>query len=136
MQTLVAEGSLLLGPSWALGIDGRGKKALSRMNPLCTLRYSATHVDKHNMVYRLDAVDAYEQKLVKKIVVVLYGTTFWKEVLNFDALLKHGMISPEDLDLYQYADDVDSAFKILESGLTKYYLEPDKETPAIAKSRV
>jgi len=51
------------------GIDGRGKKALSRMNPLCTLRYSATHVDKHNMVYRLDAVDAYEQKLVKQIEV-------------------------------------------------------------------
>ncbi|SHM72605.1 type III restriction-modification system endonuclease [Rhizobacter sp. OV335] len=51
------------------GIDGRGKKALSRMHPLCTLRYSATHVDKHNMVYRLDAVDAYEQKLVKQIEV-------------------------------------------------------------------
>ena len=51
------------------GIDGRGKKAMARMHPLCTLRYSATHVDKHNMVYRLDAVDAYEQKLVKQIEV-------------------------------------------------------------------
>lgn len=51
------------------GIDGRGKKALTRLHPLCTLRYSATHVDKHNMVYRLDAVDAYEQKLVKQIEV-------------------------------------------------------------------
>jgi type III restriction enzyme len=51
------------------GIDGKGKKALARMNPLCTLRYSATHVDKHHMVYRLDAVDAYEQKLVKQIEV-------------------------------------------------------------------
>ncbi len=51
------------------GIDGRGKRAMARMNPLCTLRYSATHVDKHNMVYRLDAVDAYEQKLVKQIEV-------------------------------------------------------------------
>ena len=39
------------------------------MNPLCTLRYSATHTDKHNMVYRLDAVDAYEHKLVKQIEV-------------------------------------------------------------------
>ncbi|MBC7622168.1 MAG: DEAD/DEAH box helicase family protein [Aeromicrobium sp.] len=51
------------------GIDGRGKRALDRMNPLCSLRYSATHVHKHNMVYRLDAVDAYEQKLVKQIEV-------------------------------------------------------------------
>ncbi len=39
------------------------------MNPLCTLRYSATHVDKHHMVYRLDAVDAYERELVKQIEV-------------------------------------------------------------------
>ena len=51
------------------GLRGRGKEALSAMNPLCTLRYSATHVNKHHMVYRLDAVDAYERKLVKQIEV-------------------------------------------------------------------
>ena len=51
------------------GLQGRGKEALDAMNPLCTLRYSATHVDKHHMVYRLDAVDAYERKLVKQIEV-------------------------------------------------------------------
>lgn len=51
------------------GLEGRGKEALTAMNPLCTLRYSATHVDKHHMVYRLDAVDAYERKLVKQIEV-------------------------------------------------------------------
>ncbi|MEG7405836.1 type III restriction-modification system endonuclease [Serratia marcescens] len=51
------------------GMEGRGKEALDAMNPLCTLRYSATHVDKHHMVFRLDAVDAYERKLVKQIEV-------------------------------------------------------------------
>ena len=51
------------------GLEGQGKEALDAMNPLCTLRYSATHVDKHHMVYRLDAVDAYERKLVKQIEV-------------------------------------------------------------------
>jgi type III restriction enzyme len=51
------------------GLKGQGKKALDAMNPLCTLRYSATHVDKHHMLYRLDAVDAYERKLVKQIEV-------------------------------------------------------------------
>lgn len=51
------------------GLEGRGKEALGMMNPLCTLRYSATHVQKHHMVYRLDAVDAYERKLVKQIEV-------------------------------------------------------------------
>lgn len=51
------------------GLSGAGKSALGEMNPLCTLRYSATHIDKHHMVFRLDAVDAYERKLVKQIEV-------------------------------------------------------------------
>jgi len=51
------------------GLAGRGKEALGAMSPLCTLRYSATHVDKYHMVYSLDAVDAYERKLVKQIEV-------------------------------------------------------------------
>lgn len=51
------------------GLQGQGKKALDAMNPLCTLRYSATHVDKHHMVYRLDAVDAYDRGLVKQIEI-------------------------------------------------------------------
>jgi type III restriction enzyme len=51
------------------GLEGRGKEALGAMDPLCTLRYSATHADKHHMVFRLDAVDAYERKLVKQIEV-------------------------------------------------------------------
>jgi predicted Rossmann-fold nucleotide-binding protein len=76
------------------------------------------------------------QKLEKKIVVLLYGSAFWKEVLNFDALVKYGMISEQDLNLFEFADDVETAFRALESGLTKHYLEPPKEVPAIAKSRV
>ena len=55
------------------GVNGRGKEALQRMNPLCTLRYSATHDPEarrmRHSVYALDAVDAYEQKLVKQIEV-------------------------------------------------------------------
>ena len=51
------------------GLKGQGRQALARMNPLCTLRYSATHADEHHMVYRLNAVDAHERKLVKQIEV-------------------------------------------------------------------
>lgn len=51
------------------GLDGKGKKAMERMHPLCNLRYSATPKHAHNMVFRLDAVDAYERKLVKQIEV-------------------------------------------------------------------
>ena len=76
------------------------------------------------------------QKLMKKMVVILYGTTFWKEVINFDALVRHGTISPEDVNLFQFADDVDTAFGMLESGLTKHYVQPEQELPGIAKSRV
>ncbi|MBM5815530.1 MAG: DEAD/DEAH box helicase [Cyanobacteria bacterium K_Offshore_surface_m2_239] len=51
------------------GLDGKGKKAMERMNPLCNLRYSATPKQAHHMLYKLDAVDAYERKLVKQIEV-------------------------------------------------------------------
>src|SRR5215831_3542797 len=51
------------------------------------------------------------QKLVKKMVVLLYGTAFWNEILNFEALVRHGVIDQKDLDLFQFADDVDKAFE-------------------------
>lgn len=51
------------------GDQGAGRQALRQMRPLFTLRYSATHVDPHHRVYRLDAVDAWEQHLVKSIEV-------------------------------------------------------------------
>ncbi len=47
----------------------KSKEAIASLNPLCTLRYSATHVDKYHMLYKLDSVDAYERKLVKQIEV-------------------------------------------------------------------
>jgi hypothetical protein len=46
------------------------------------------------------------------------------------------MISPKDLELFSFADDVEAAFQLLEEGLTKHYLEPDKELPSITKSRI
>lgn len=51
------------------GVSGAGKQALEGIHPLFTLRYSATHVHKHHMVYRLDAIDAYQRRLVKQIEV-------------------------------------------------------------------
>lgn len=47
----------------------KSKEAIASLNPLCTLRYSATHIEKYHMMYRLDSVDAYERKLVKQIEV-------------------------------------------------------------------
>jgi len=45
------------------------KKAIENLNPLCTLRYSATHINRYNMVYSLDPVKAYDLGLVKQIEV-------------------------------------------------------------------
>ena len=76
------------------------------------------------------------QKLLKKMAVILYGSQYWKEIINFDALLKHGMIAESDLQLFTFADDVDTAFKTLVSSLTKYWLDPSHETPSISKTQV
>ena len=51
------------------------KKAISELNPLCTLRYSATHKEMYNPVFKLDSIDAYEKKLVKQIEVATVGVT-------------------------------------------------------------
>ncbi|MDN5361087.1 MAG: type restriction enzyme [Moorella sp. (in: firmicutes)] len=47
----------------------KAQEAIKALNPLCTLRYSATHRDPYNLVYRLDPVRAFELKLVKQVVV-------------------------------------------------------------------
>jgi len=52
----------------------KSKEAIKSLNPLCTLRYSATHVEKHNLVYKLDAVDSYNLGLVKQIEVAGFTT--------------------------------------------------------------
>lgn len=47
----------------------KAQEAIKALNPLCTLRYSATHRNPYNLVYRLDPVRAFDLKLVKQIVV-------------------------------------------------------------------
>lgn len=86
---------------------------------------------------------AQTRKLDKQLVIVLYGSKFWNEILNFEAFSRYGLISPEDLSLFSFADDPEQAMTILREGLTQHYLSPDaqlpaqeKVTPAIARSRV
>ena len=50
-------------------ITPKAKEALKTLNPLVTLRYSATHKELYNLMYRLTPVDAYQKKLVKQIEV-------------------------------------------------------------------
>jgi hypothetical protein len=85
---------------------------------------------------------AQTKKLENKIVIVLYGSDFWREILNFEALIKHGVISPEDMNLFRFADTPEEALRILKEDLTRYYLEPEstlqypiEDAPEIARSR-
>jgi uncharacterized protein (TIGR00730 family) len=76
------------------------------------------------------------QKLAKKITIVLYGSEYWKEIINFDALVKYGMISREDMQLFSYADDPPSAFELLKTNLMAHAIQLETtETPSISRSR-
>ena len=70
-------------------------------------------------------------KLDRRIPILMYGTAYWKEIINFDALARHGMISPRDLELFHFVDDTASALKLLQGSLGQ---EQDVHTPALASS--
>ena len=53
------------------------------------------------------------RKIEKKLPILIYGTDFWNEVINFDALVKWGTIDKEDLKLIHFSDTVDEAFEYL-----------------------
>lgn len=63
------------------------------------------------------------EKLRKKISILIYGTDYWNDIINIEKMSENGMISPEDLDLFHYANTVDDAFKILTEDLEKNYVE-------------
>ncbi|MGC1456845.1 MAG: TIGR00730 family Rossman fold protein [Steroidobacteraceae bacterium] len=56
-------------------------------------------------------------KLGRRVPVILYGTEYWNEIINFKALLRHGMISAEDLDLFKYVDTPEAALRVLQATL-------------------
>src|SRR5216684_5158450 len=82
------------------------------------------------------------EKLAKKIVVVIYGSDYWKKIVNFEAMADAGMIASEDLELFKIADSPEESLEFLKEGLTKYHLGPQqaKRTgeaaiPEIARTR-
>jgi uncharacterized protein (TIGR00730 family) len=75
---------------------------------------------------------AQTRKLERTIPIVLYGSTYWNEVVNFDALVRHGVIDPQDLELISFCDTPAAAFDLLR-GQLPVHTEP--ATPSFAKSR-
>jgi uncharacterized protein (TIGR00730 family) len=72
------------------------------------------------------------KKISRHIPVVLYGSSYWNEIINFDALARHDMIDREDLALLRFADDPAAALGLLQAGIAQ---ELEEATPAIAHSR-
>lgn len=59
-------------------------------------------------------------KIVKKLKIILYGPDFWKKAIDFEYLFDCGVISRDDLELFEYSDNVDEAFQILTDHLKQY----------------
>ncbi len=72
---------------------------------------------------------AQTQKLAKKILVVIYGSEYWKSLINFDAMIDAGTISAADLDLFRIVDSPEEGFEFLRDGLVKYHLGPQPKAP-------
>lgn len=62
-------------------------------------------------------------KIKKAMPIVLFGQSYWSQVLNFDALVAHGTIDAADLELFFPTDSVDEAFDFLTEQLTAYALD-------------
>ena len=75
---------------------------------------------------------AQTRKLQRPIPVILYGPSYWNEIINFEALVRHGMIDRKDLGLFQYADDPATALALLQGALPA---EPEQASPGFAHSR-
>jgi len=62
------------------------------------------------------------KKMKKPMPIVLFGSDYWNEVINFEALVRHGTISPGDVNLIHRTDSVDEAYDWVVSQLTRYAL--------------
>lgn len=73
---------------------------------------------------------AQTHKLAKQITVVIYGREYWSKIIDLDVLVEKGAISPKDVELFQFADTPEEAFKLVTEGLTKHHLQPKEAVAA------
>ena len=81
----------------------------------------------------MDLPDGTQAWLVTRyddVTLVLYGSSYWEQVLRFEPFVEFGTISPEDLALFHRSDTVDDAFGYLTSWLTQNVLN-DSHAPGI-----
>jgi uncharacterized protein (TIGR00730 family) len=74
------------------------------------------------------------ERITKKMVIVLYGAEFWKKVINLEALVETGMISPQDLGLFRICATVDEAYAYVTEQLTSNSRAPRAKKKALGKA--
>jgi uncharacterized protein (TIGR00730 family) len=62
------------------------------------------------------------KKITKKMKIIMYDENYWKEVINFEALIEHGTISREDLKLFDFGNSIDEVFEKLTLHFQKYFI--------------
>jgi len=75
---------------------------------------------------------AQTRKISRAIPVLLFGSDYWNEVVNFDALVRHGTIAADDLSLFEFVDEPQAAFETLKR---RIQLPPPEARMSFAKSR-
>lgn len=74
------------------------------------------------------------EKIKKKLLLVAYDEKYWKKIINFDSLVDHGVISEEDLKLFNFCNSIDDAYEKIVKHLLKHYArekEPEVIEPVI-----
>ena len=66
---------------------------------------------------------AQTEKLARPISVVMYGSRYWNQILNLEAMAEHGLIARSDLNIFRFADTPEEAFDLLKEDLTHHHLE-------------
>lgn len=66
------------------------------------------------------------KKITKKMKVIMFDENYWREVINFDALIEHGTISREDMKLFDFCSSIDEAFDRITAHFNKYFLNKKK----------
>jgi uncharacterized protein (TIGR00730 family) len=62
-----------------------------------------------------EVITLVQTRKAKQVPIVLFGSDYWKRLINFDVLIEEGVISPADLELFQYADDPETAWNIIKT---------------------
>lgn len=109
----------------------KAKEAIASLNPLCTLRYSATHKNLYNLLYRLDPVKAYDMRLVKQITVTsaLEENSFNQPYVHLESIkaTKTKITAKLTIDVQQQNSPTRKSVSISKNGVDLYELSSGRE---------